>query len=215
MKYTKLIVSVVASLLAVAGESGGQSVYERAHLEAHRWEVVAAKESAAQAREFLDEAKKESEEYQPVVERARNDASLESFRRETVEKRFSMIEAQLIAAQAGLSVAEARIVTAEAVFAAVQTSSEEDFLVAVAAHESVQKAVALILEKRWAIREIWGGYSNMEFGRPPGYRLATAWASAALAAQAAERAEAIVDALVDALNDGGPLPPELLEPLPN
>ena len=50
MKHTKRIVVFAASLLAVAGESAGQSAYERASLEAYRWEVYAAAEMVAEAR---------------------------------------------------------------------------------------------------------------------------------------------------------------------
>ena len=246
MKHTKRIVVVAASLLAVAGESDGQSVYERASLEAHRWEVLSAKESAALARGWLDETKKEFEgyqknfpnevslqvreflknheeqqktleEYQKIlpneapesIRELPDEASLESMSREVVERRLSMIEAKLIAAQASLSATEAQIVTTEAVFAAVQASSEEDFLVATAAHGPVYKAVILILEKLGEISEIWEEHRKIKAG-PTSNRLAIVWANAALAARAAERAEAIVEAL----NSGGPLPPELLEPLP-
>ena len=209
MKHTKRIVVFTASLLAIAGESVGQSGYERAHLEVRRWVVLNAKESAVQAREVLAETKKEFEEHQPVIERARNDASLDSAGREIVGRRLGLLEAQLIAAQASLSAAEARIVTAEAVFAAVQASSEEDLLVADAAHKVVQEAVILVLEKLGEISEIWQGYSKIK-ANPTSGILVIVWANAALAAQAAERAEAIMDAL----NDGGEIPQELLEPLP-
>ena len=72
MKHTKRIVVFAASLLAVAGESAGQNAYERACLEAFRWEVYAAGDEVKQARKMLDSAIKHRASVEPGIKKARN-----------------------------------------------------------------------------------------------------------------------------------------------
>ena len=235
MKHTKRIVAIATLLLAVSGESEGQSAYERARLEADRWEVNAAKELAAQAREFLDSASR----HRTGVEtgshkKARNKVAQEKTKAErgnrdpddlakakaklfVVEKHFSVTEARTVAAQSHLSAAESRIVSAKAVVVAAEAASEEAYVTALTAHAAVLEAVFTTLgelvdittidEKKPSEIHLIPFTHNFE---PSADQVSTAWQKAALAARAAERAEAIVEAL----NSGGPLPPELLEPLP-
>ena len=230
MKYTKRIVVFAASLLAVAGESAGQSAYERASLEAYRWEVHAANASVAQARSRLTAASKHHMDvFEKKVEKARNKVAQEKAKAErgsrdpddlakaeaelfVVEKHFSVAEARTVAAQSHLSVAEARVVSAEAVVVAAEAASGKTFLAAYTAYTAVLEAYLTAFRGLADIIKIDKG--TQMFGvhdrNPSAGEVSTAWQSAAQAARAAERAEAIVEAL----NDGGEVPPELLEPLP-
>ena len=235
MKHTKRIVVFAASLLAVVGESAGQSAYERASLEAYRWEVYAAAEMVAQARGEMDAARA----HRTGVEtgshkKARNKVAQEKAKAErgnrdpddlakaeaklfVVEKHFSVTEARMITAQSHLSAAEARIVSAEAVVVAAEAASEEAFVTALTAHAAVLEASVIALRALVDISTI-DKQKPSEIGllpfehndEPDAAAVTAAWERAALAARAAERAEAIVDAL----NDGGEVPQELLEPLP-
>ena len=236
MKHTKRIVSVAALLLVVAGESEGQSAYERARLEAHRWEVQAAKNSVAQARWMLNAASKHHMDvFEKKVGKARNKVAQEKAKAErgnrdpddlakaafelfVVEKHFSVAEARTVAAQSYLSASEARFVSAKAVFIAAESASEKTFLTTYTAYVAVLEALATALRGLTDIIKIDEGKLPREVGlsyvphndRPTADQVSTAWQRAAQAARAAERTEAIVEVL----NDGGEVPQELLEPLP-
>ena len=233
MKHTKRIVVVAASLLTVAVESEGQSVYERARLEAHRWEVHAAGEMVEQARVRLNRARKHHAGVEPKFKKARNKVTQEKDKAERgnrdpddlaraeaelfgIEKHFSVTEARMVAAQSTLSAAEARIVSAEAVFVAAEAASEEAFVIALTAHAAVLEAAGTALRELVNIIVIDEGdlpevpVYVPHNDNPSAAQVSTVWGKAALAALAAERAKAIVEAF----NSDGPLPPELLEPLP-
>ena len=234
MKYTKRIVVFAASLLAVAGESAGQSAYERASLEAYRWEVHAANASVAQARSRLTAASKHHMDvFEKKVGKARNKVAQEKAKAErgsrdpddlakaeaelfVVEKHFSVAEAQTVAAQSHLSVAEDRVVSAEAVVVAAEAASGKTILAAYTAYTAVLEAYLTAFRGLLDIIKIDKGRLPQEViytphnDNPSADQVTTAWQSAARAARAAERAEAIVEAL----NDGGEVPQELLEPLP-
>ena len=234
MKHTKRIVAVAALLLAAPGESEGQSAYERASLEAHRWEVYAAVEAANLANGMLHRARKHRESLEPAVEKARNKVAQEKSKAErgnrdpddlaeaegklfVVEKHFSVAEARTVAAQSYLAAAMARIVSAQAVFVAAESTSENPFLTAYTAYAAVLEAAVTAFREltdiieidEGKLREVGLGYVPHN-DRPTADQVSTAWQRAAKAARAAERAEAIVEAL----NDGGEVPQELLEPLP-
>ena len=234
MKHTKRIVAVVALLLAVAGESEGQSAYERASLEAHRWEVYAAGDAAKQARVMLNRAREHRTFREPDVKKARNKVAQEKDKAERgnrdpddlaeaeaklfdVEKHISVTEARIVAAQSYLSTSEARIVSAEAVVVAAEAAASEEALsTALTAHGAVLEAALTAFRGLLDIIEIDEGHLPQEVSfaphndNPSADQVSTVWQRAALAARAATRAEAIVEAL----NDGGEVPQELLEPLP-
>ena len=234
MKYTKRIVVFAASLLAVAGESAGQSAYEHASREAYRWEIYAAGDEVKRAREMLDSAIKHRANVEPGIKKARNKVMQEKDKAERgnrdpddlaeaeaklfdVEKHGSVIEAQIVTAQSYLSASEARIVSAEAVVVAAEAASKEAVSTALTAHNAVLEVALTAFRGLADIIRIDEGVTKktMMFGLPISHspsagEVSTAWRSAAQAAQAAKRAEAIVEAL----NSGGEVPQELLEPLP-
>ena len=233
MRHTKRIVAVAVFLLAVVGKSEGQSAYEHASLEAHRWEVYAAGEMVIQASRMLSRARKHRARIEPAIKKTGNKVTQEKDKAERgnrdpdeptkaevklfgIKKHFSVTEARIVAAQSHLSAAEARFISAKAVVVAAEAAPEEAFVTALTAHVAVLEAV------RASLRELID-IIKLDEGKRPGVvdfvahndnpsadQVTTVWESAALAARAAERAEAIVEAL----NGGGPLPPELLEPLP-
>ena len=233
MKHTKRIVAVATLLLAVAGESEGQSAYERAHLEAHRWEVYAAGEMVEQARVRLNRARKHHAGVEPAFKKARNKVTQEKDKAErgnrdpddlakakaklfVIEKHFSVTESRIVAAQSYLSAAKARIISAEAVVVAEEAASEEALVTALTAHEAVLETaltasrelvdIIVIDEGKLPGVPVFVPHNS----NPSAAQVGIVWGKAALAARAAERAEAIVEAL----NSDVPLPPELLEPLP-
>ena len=233
MKHPKRVVAVAVLLLAVAGESEGQSAYEHARLEAHRWEVYAAGDAAKQARVMLNRARKHRTSREPDVKKARNKVAQEKDKAErgnrdpddlaeaeaklfVVEKHFSVAEARIVAAQSYLSVSEARVVSAEAVVVAAEAASEVALSTALAAHGGVLEAALTAFRGLLDIIKIDEGKLPQEVSfaphndNPSADQVTTVWERAALAARASERAEAIVEAL----NDGGEVPQELLEPLP-
>ena len=164
MKHTKRIVAVTALLLTVVGESEGQSAYERARLEAHRWEMHAAGDAVKEARLALDFARRHRANVEPAVKKARNKVTQEKAKAERgnrdpddldkaeaklfdAEKHFSITEARVVTAQSHLSVAEARIVSAEAVVVAAEAASEEALSTALAAHLAVLEAYLTTLKE--------------------------------------------------------------------
>ncbi len=235
MKHTKQIVVVAVLLLAVAGEPEGQSAYEHASLEAHRWEVYAAGDAVKRARELLDSARYHRTSVEPKIKKARNKVMQEKDKAERgnrdsddlaksearlffVEKHYSVIEARIVAAQSYLSVSEARIVSAEAVVVAAEAASKEAVSTALTAYNAVLEAYLTAFRGLADIIKIDKGVPSKTMitidlpssHSPSAGEVSTAWRIAAQAARAAKRAEAIVEAL----NSGGEVPQELLEPLP-
>ena len=222
MKHTKRVVAVAVLLLAVAGESEGQSAYEHASLEAHRWEVYAAGDAAKQARVMLNRAREHRTFREPDVKKARNKVAQEKDKAARgnrdpddlaeaeaklfdVEKHVSVTEARIVAAQSYLAVSEARVVSAEAVVVAAEAASEEALSTALIAFRGLLDIITI--DEGKLPQEVSFAPHN---DNPSADQVATVWGRAALAAGASERAEAIVKAL----NDGGEVPQELLEPLP-
>ena len=110
---------------------------------------------------------------------------------------------------------------AEAVVVAAEAASEEAFPTTLSAYTAVLEAAVTTLRGLLDIIKIDGErlpgevplniYDRVVHNdNPSAGQVSTVWQRAALAALAAERAEEIVEAL----NDGGAVPPELLEPLP-
>ena len=216
MKY-KLIVAIVASLLAVA-ESAGQSAYERARLESYRWAVVFAGDEVGEANGEVLNARFFIGRAQNLDEPLPFESLFENQYGPVDRERYSAIaDARMLAAESSLATSRVLRASAEARLIALEGSSDmvlkagtEAYSAIVAVHDIATEQLAEIVKIHDdgppSVANI-ARYPNLA---PSSADLVIAWTMASLAALSAERAEAIVAAL----NDGGEMSPELLEPLP-